>query len=147
MIPCLRQIALLAVVQALVGCIHSWNLERCRIARRETILEGNDCADRHDKFAEHPDGPWFCYRYRNHQDLLDEVGEVDSPEDAALVLWSEGHHFQCSAPLRRVADGYEVVYEAGNCCPTTSRYHVHVGTNGTVELLESTLLCRSECVE
>ncbi|MEQ9320043.1 MAG: ferritin-like domain-containing protein, partial [Polyangiaceae bacterium] len=66
--------------------------------------------------------------------LLEVLGTVDSPTDAALVAFAAGHNLPCSENnVRQVGDGYELLGTVGTTCGgDISHYEIHVTPDGQV---------------
>lgn len=84
--------------------------------------------------------------FGSRHDLVRFLGEIDSPEDALLLVYYDGYEpghaiasDVCqSAAVREVEDGFEVYAHrnTSDCAPIrTTRYLLHVGRDGVVQVL------------
>jgi hypothetical protein len=71
--------------------------------------------------------------------LITVLGSIDTPNEAALVAFIEGHDLACGeANVRAVGDGYELLGSSGSLCGgDVSHYEIKVGADGSVSYGES----------
>jgi hypothetical protein len=88
-------------------------------------------------------------RWAGVEALRTLLGEVDSADEALLLLSAAGYELKCddaeAASWRSVADGYEVyAMRPGLACGLTAltRYHMHVSRAGEIRELGTTSLLR-----
>lgn len=82
-------------------------------------------------------------RYLGASEVAGFLGQIDTAQEALLVLWHQGYDVTCDeTTVMEVADGYEVVTTimVADCPVMVERRRVHVSRDATVTVLESEAL-------
>jgi len=89
-------------------------------------------------------------RYQSRDELLAFIGEVNTAQEAVLVVWHAGYSVGCEdisrGAVRELADGYEVVATrmTADCDPVeTTGYVLHVSPAGEITELHSEVISSS----